>query len=147
MDALPDDLATLWFLIRRVSGLMDRAGESVFRAALGVSLAQFLVLSVVDAYPGDLNQQAIANRLGLTKGTVSKQIENAIAAGLLLVTPSPASRREKIVSLTAKGTALVRKGDAVFADARRTGMPVIPSADMAATLATLGAINEALETY
>ena len=48
-DELPDELATLWYLIRRVAGLMDRQGEALFRRELGISLAQFLVLSVVDA--------------------------------------------------------------------------------------------------
>jgi DNA-binding MarR family transcriptional regulator len=145
MDALPDDLATLWFLIRRTAGLMDRAGESLFRGELGISLAQFLVLSVVDAYPGDLNQQAIADRLGLTKGTVSKQIENALAADLLRVTASPTSRREKLVSLTERGTALVRKGDALFEEARSSRMPELDPAQLSATLATLTAIDAALD--
>jgi hypothetical protein len=30
-DALPDDLATLWYLIRRVADLMNRQGETLFR--------------------------------------------------------------------------------------------------------------------
>ena len=70
---------------RRVAGLMDRSGEALFRSSLGISLAQFLVLSVVDAHPGPLNQQAVADRLGLTKGTVSRQIDAAVAAGLMTV--------------------------------------------------------------
>lgn len=141
---LPDDLATLWFLIRRVAVMMDRAGEALFRSTLGISLAQFLVLSVVDAYPGNLNQQAIADRLGLTKGTVSKQIENASAAGLLHVAPSASSRREKIVTLTERGTELVRRGDTAFENARRTGMLAVPADELASTLATLRALDSAL---
>jgi DNA-binding MarR family transcriptional regulator len=103
-----------------------------------------LVLSVVDAYPGNLNQQAIADRLGLTKGTVSKQIENASAAGLLHVAPSASSRREKIVTLTERGTELVRRGDTAFENARRTGMPALPADELASTLATLRALDSAL---
>ena len=102
----PDDLATLWFLVHRVAGLMDRAGEALFRRGLSVSLAQFLVLSVVDAYPGDLNQQAIADRLGLTKGTVSRQIDNAVAAGRMTVQVSERTRRENHIALTPAGKTL-----------------------------------------
>src|SRR5579862_2732596 len=80
---LPDELATLWYLVRRVAALMDQQGETLLRRELGVSLAQFLVLSVVDAHPGPLSQQAIADRVGLTKGSVSRQIDQAVAAGLM----------------------------------------------------------------
>ena len=146
MADLPDDMATLWFLIRRVAGLLDRAGESLFRTELGVSLAQFLVLSVVDAHPGPLSQQAIADRLGLTKGTVSKQIDNATTAGLMTVGPAPHSRREHIVALTDAGTQLVRRGDTLFESARRDAFPTLPPGNLAATLATLAALNGALET-
>ncbi len=64
---------------------MEREGEAVFRRELGISLAQFLVLSVVDAHPGPLSQQAVADRVGLTKGSVSRQIDQAVAAGLMTV--------------------------------------------------------------
>lgn len=148
MDAppqLPDDLATLWWLVRRVAGLMDRTGEATFRRELGVSLAQFLVLSVVDAHPGPLNQQAIADRLGLTKGTVSRQIDNAVAGGLMQVQASPRTRRENTIALTAAGTDLVRRGDLVFRDARHNVLPDIDPADMAAAIRVLAAMNTSLD--
>jgi DNA-binding MarR family transcriptional regulator len=115
---LPDELATLWYLIRRVAGLLDHQGEVLLRRELGLSLAQFLVLSVVDAHPGPLSQQAIADRVGLTKGTVSRQIDHAVAAGLMTVRVAPHTRRENAVTLTAAGTALVRRGDALTQSSR-----------------------------
>ncbi len=134
-----DDLALLWMLVRRVAAVSERQGESLFRAELGISLPQFLVLSVIDAHPGALNQQRVAERLGLTKGTVSRQIEQAVAAGLMRVSPSAVSRRENVVELTEAGTALVRRGDAVFAEAQRA-FPVLDPADTAATLRVLRAL-------
>src|ERR1700753_2981159 len=121
-----DDTATLWYLVRHVAARMDRAGDALYRQGLGISLAQFLVLSVVDAHPGTLNQQAVADRLGLTKGTVSRQIEQAVAAGLMHVAPSAVSRRETVVALTPAGTALVRRGDAVFGAAQEAFPPLDP---------------------
>ncbi|MEV4126794.1 MarR family transcriptional regulator [Nocardia sp. NPDC049707] len=141
---LPDDLSKLWFLVRRVAALMDRAGESLFRRELGVSLAQFLVLSVVDAYPGEINQQAVADRLGLTKGTVSRQIDAAVAAGLMSVTVSPRTRRANAITLTEAGAELVRRGDAVFEQARHTALPRMAPDDLAAALRLLASMDEAL---
>ena len=86
-------------------------------------MAQYLVLSVVDAHPGRLNQQAVADRLGLTKGTVSRQIDAAVAAGLMTVEVSPESRREHLVALTPQGTRLVRRGDKLVDREQLTAMP------------------------
>jgi DNA-binding MarR family transcriptional regulator len=139
-----DETATLWYLVRHVAARMDRAGDALYRQGLGISLAQFLVLSVVDAYPGPVNQQAVADRLGLTKGTVSRQIELAVRAGRMTVTVAPHSRRENVVRLTPDGTALVRKGDELLAEALVHDMPALSAGDRAATIRTLGALNAAL---
>lgn len=145
MAGPPDEMATLWFLTRRVGALMDRAGERLFRAELGISLAQFLVLSVVDAHPGLLNQQVVADRLGLSKGTISRQLEAAVAAGLMTVDISPHSRRENVVALTSKGSALVRRGDKAVADAQRSSLPALSASDLAAAVKVLSALKDAFE--
>ncbi|KQO96953.1 MarR family winged helix-turn-helix transcriptional regulator [Leifsonia sp. Leaf264] len=142
---LPDEHAQLWYLIRRVAGLLDRSGDALFRRELDISLAQFLVLSVVDAHPGPLNQQAIADRLGLTKGTVSRQIEQAVAAGSMTVQPSPRNRRENVLSLTPAGTSLVRRGDALYEEARSSTLPAPAASDVQAAIRVLEAMNRALD--
>jgi DNA-binding MarR family transcriptional regulator len=145
MDApLPDDLATFWYLTRRVTALMDRAGEALFQRELGISLAQFLVLSVVDAHPGPLNQQTVADRLGLTKGTVSRQIDAAVAAGLMSVETAAHNRRENVVSLTPAGTDLVRRGDAAFEREKAEALPAVAPDDMRTAIRVLAALNTAL---
>lgn len=139
-----DDTATLWFLVRQVVARMDRVGDALYRQGLGLSLAQFLVLSVVDAHPGPINQQTVAERLGLTKGTVSRQIELAVAAGRMTVEVSPHSRRENSIRLTPAGTALVRKGDELLATSMEHDLPTLDAGDLAATLRTLSALSVAL---
>lgn len=142
---LPDDMATLWYLIRRVAGVMDRQGEALLRRELGISLAQFLVLSVVDAHPGPLSQQAIADRVGLTKGTVSRQIDHAAAAGLMTVRVASHTRREHAVALTDAGTALVRQGDALTQTSRAAMQDAIDPADLTAAIRVLGSLLKALD--
>jgi DNA-binding MarR family transcriptional regulator len=144
-DEMPDDLATLWYLVRRVAGLMDRQGDALFRDQLGISLAQFLVLSVVDAHPGALSQQAVADRVGLTKGTVSRQIDAAVAAGLMTVRTAAHSRRENAVGLTEAGTALVRRGDELTQAARAAMLGSIEPDELTAAVGVLRRMLEALE--
>jgi DNA-binding MarR family transcriptional regulator len=143
---LPDELSTLWYLIRRIGSLMDRESEALFRRELGVSMAQFLVLSVVDAHPGPLSQQAIADRVGLTKGTVSRQIDHAVSAGLMTVRVAEQTRRENAVSLTEAGTALVRKGDALSRPLRDGMLEGADPAQVTATIGLLRGLLAALES-
>jgi hypothetical protein len=54
-DDLPNDLATLWYLVRRVGALMEHQGEELFRGELGISLAQESQAAMLDAVdPADL---------------------------------------------------------------------------------------------
>jgi DNA-binding MarR family transcriptional regulator len=145
-EELPDDLATLWYLVHRVASLMDRQSEALFRRELGISMAQFLVLSVVDAHPGALSQQAVADRVGLTKGTVSRQIDHAVAAGLMTVRVAEHTRRENAVALTEAGTALVRKGDAFTQSSRDAMLDGADPQELAATISLLRGMLRALDT-
>ena len=124
---------------------MDRESDALCRRELGISLAQFLVLSVVDAYPGHLSQQAIADRLGLTKGTVSRQLDNAVAAGLMTVEVASHTRRENTVALTKAGTALVRKGDALMQRSRDALMGAVPAKELRGLLSGLRALLQTIE--
>jgi len=139
-DDLPDELATLWYLIRRAAGLMDHQGEVLLRRELGISLAQFLVLSVVDAHPGPLSQQAIADRVG-----VSRQIDHAAAAGLMTVRVAAHTRRENAVTLTQAGTALVRQGDALTQTSRAAMQDAADPQDLTAAIRLLRSLLKALQ--
>jgi len=145
-DELPDELATLWFLIRRAASTMDRQGEALFRSELGISLPQFLVLSVVDAHPGPLSQQAVADRLGLTKGTVSRQIDHAVSSGLMTVEVAAHTRREHALALTPEGTRIVRRGDALMRRSREAMETAIDPDDVDAALRVLRGLLGALES-
>lgn len=138
------DIADLWFLVRKSTLLMDRGGDAMLHQELGISLAQYLVLSIVDAHPGSFNQQSVADLLGLTKGTVSRQIEIARNAGWLTTTISATSRREKIVALTPAGTDMVRRGDALFAASPKAAFSLLDPADLQVTLRTLTVFVNAL---
>ncbi|MGI9823936.1 MarR family winged helix-turn-helix transcriptional regulator [Agromyces sp. Marseille-Q5079] len=144
MDVTDAEIANFWFLVRKSAALMDRGGEELFREGIGISLSQFMVLSVIDARPGAFNQQTVADYLGLTKGTVSRQIENAEAAGLLTTSVSPVSRREKVARLTAEGTETVRRGDELLAQSQFAAFSGLDADDLRATIRTLSRFAEGL---
>ncbi|WP_052405700.1 MarR family winged helix-turn-helix transcriptional regulator [Demequina mangrovi] len=101
----------LWFAMRKAATMMERHADAVVARATGVSLGQYMVLSVVHARTGPVTQQAIADRLGLTKGTVSRLLDGARRAGHAETAPSETSRRERVVTLTPAGRAVVDAAD------------------------------------
>jgi DNA-binding MarR family transcriptional regulator len=87
----------------------------------------------------------VADRLGLTKGAISRQIESAVAAGLMTVEVSPHSRRENTVALTAAGTDVVRRGDVTFERVRQPVLAAVDQDDLAAAIRLLVALDQQLD--
>jgi DNA-binding MarR family transcriptional regulator len=143
MDA-NDPAWEFWFTVRKAAAILERQMEAIITPELGITLGQFMVLSAIDAYPGRLNQTAIADHLGLTKGTVSRLVESGANRGWITVTPDPSSRRSRLVGLTPDGTSLVRQGDQVLESAPLASYPGTNPSGATATVAMLqGFINAA----
>ena len=132
-----------WYAIRKAAAILERDAEAVVSAELGISFGQFMVLSVIEAHPGPLIQTAIADHLGLTKATVSRLIEQGSRAGWISVGPDPASRRSRLISLTAAGEDLVRRGDAALEASTLASIQSSPAPIRAAT-ATITQVIETL---
>ncbi len=106
--SLPEQL---WFALRKAATIAERRAESVVSGQAGVSLGLYMVLSVLHAHEGPVSQQAIADRLGLTKGTVSRLLDGARREGMVETAPSAVSRRERAVTITAAGRGVVDAAD------------------------------------
>lgn len=139
MNAQADDITELWLLARRTTAALERRGEAELQAALGLSLSQFALLSTLDAHDCDLNQQEAADLLGLTKGSVSRQVEAAVSAGLLEQGVA-GSRREKVQQLTPKGRSVLREAYGILGS-------IAPgsTAARAAAMASLAEVLAALD--
>ncbi|HEY1623505.1 MAG TPA: MarR family transcriptional regulator [Streptosporangiaceae bacterium] len=134
-------------LIHRVTVLGDRVGERLFTERIGIGRAQFLVLRTIAeaGETGARSQQDIAERLSLTKGTVSRHVASAMVRGWLTVEPSPVSRREHAVVLTAAGRALLDQGMALQGEREGLANLALDPGDVAATIRILSAMCRLLE--
>ena len=133
----PPRVAELWYLARRAVHRLERAADRDLRAAAGLPLATYVLLRALDD-PACGNQQGIADVLGLTKGSVSRQVEQAAAAGLVTAEVSASSRRDKVVRLTDAGRRAVAAADEVL---HRYRQPA-GAADLDVTLRTLASVQE-----
>ena len=76
-------------------------------AARGVTVAEWVVLR--ELYDGESAPSALADRLGMTRGAISKLADRLIAKGLIARRLSPGDRRFQTLALTRKGRALTPK--------------------------------------
>jgi DNA-binding MarR family transcriptional regulator len=141
------DYRSLLRLTHRATVLGDRVGERLFTERIGIGRAQFLVLRTIAeaGQAGARSQQEIAERLSLTKGTVSRHVANAMQHGWLTVGPSPVSRREHAVVLTPAGEALLRAGLALQGEREGLAGLKLDPEDVAAAIRVLAAICQLLE--
>ena len=96
----------LGYWIRYVSNHVSHA-FSLKLAARGVTAAEWVV--VRELYDAESAPSAIADRLGITRGAISKLADRLIAKGLIARRASAGDRRFQSLALTRQGRALAPK--------------------------------------
>lgn len=108
---IPPSLSRLYarpgFLLRRAHQISAAVFEDACRD-LGLTPAQFGVLTVLQAHPG-LGQSSLARALGFDKVTVLRVLRGLEGRGLVERCPAQDSRRNVSVSLTPEGDQLLRQ--------------------------------------
>lgn len=96
--------ATAAPLIREIVRLYVRAQRKQAKCGDGASTVQCHVLTELLREEG-LGQQALAERLGLDKGWISRAVDTLVAEGCISKQASPQDRRSVMLSLTPAGRA------------------------------------------
>ncbi len=96
---------TIGYLLQHLSGVLAKQSDQVLLERLGIGFSQFKILMVLERNP-HIQQHVIAERLGQTEASISRQIKLMHEKGLLQTTVSPNNRRQHLTSPTAKGLRL-----------------------------------------
>ncbi len=94
---------------------MARQAEQVLQDELGIGFSQFKIMRVLQHKP-NIRQNQIAEKLGQTEASVSRQIKLMHDDGLLQSTPKAEDRRENITSLTTRGQRISEQALKVLED-------------------------------
>ena len=107
----PSPLSRLYarpgFLLRRAHQISAAVFEDECRA-LGLTPAQFGVLTVLKAHPG-MGQSSLARALGFDKVTVLRVLRGLQTRGLVARAPAPDNKRNVSVALTDEGQAMLAR--------------------------------------
>src|SRR5215475_11179332 len=92
----------LSYLVHHLAAVMGRQSDQVLQEQLGIGLSQFKILMVLEWNPR-VQQKAIADSLGQTEASISRQIKVLKTKNLLASKQDPQNRRRHITTPTPLG--------------------------------------------
>ncbi|HSX44937.1 MAG TPA: MarR family transcriptional regulator [Candidatus Saccharimonadales bacterium] len=96
------------YRLQHLSFVLQRHSDQALQEQLGIGFSQFKILMVLQWHP-QVQQKQIAERLGQTEASISRQINLLKKQGLLERVPSPENRRQHLTRTTQKGEKLTDK--------------------------------------
>ncbi|MCF3931828.1 MarR family transcriptional regulator [Acuticoccus sp. M5D2P5] len=113
MPSVSDLDSHLGYWLRMVSNAVSQRFARAMEAE-GVTVAEWVVLRMLFDVDG-IAPSMLAERMGMTRGAISKLAERLIDKGLVARAPNPDDKRAHTLALTGQGRALVPRL-AVLAD-------------------------------
>jgi len=92
----------LSYLLHHVAAVIDKQSDQILQEQLGLGLSQYRILMVLEWNPR-LQQKAIADSLGQTEASISRQIKLLKLKGLLVSRTDSNNRRRHITAPTPLG--------------------------------------------
>ena len=96
------------YLLNHLAFVLSRHSDQVLQEQLGLGFSQFKIMMVLRWNPS-LQQRQIADKLGQTEASISRQIKLLHDKALLTTHISPKNKREHITTLTTKGEKLTEQ--------------------------------------
>ena len=107
-----NDLAQL---MHHMVALLSRESDQMLQEQLGIGLSQYKILSTLHEHP-HVQQRLIAQMLGQTEASISRQIGLLTNRGMLQAIPNPSNLREHITDLTPRGLRMIEAAEVVLAN-------------------------------
>ena len=90
------------YLLQHLASVLAKQSDQLLSERLGIGFSQYKILMVLQVNPRT-RQRHIAERLGQTEASISRQIGIMLDRGLLQTTVNPSNRREHLTTPTTKG--------------------------------------------
>jgi DNA-binding MarR family transcriptional regulator len=90
------------YLLSHVANVLQRQSDQVLQERLGIGLSQYRILMMLEE-TASLSQRQIADSLGQTEASISRQVKLLHEKGMLVTAVDPGERRKHVTRPTAKG--------------------------------------------
>jgi len=103
------------YLLEHLTSMTSRQSDQVLQEQFGIGFSQFKIMMAIQWNPS-VRQRALADALGQTEASVSRQVRILFEKGMLTSKTNPAERRERITEITQKGLKVARAARKAMAD-------------------------------
>lgn len=103
----------LTYLLQHLAEVLGKQSDQLLQEQLGIGMSQYKILMVLEWNPR-IGQRAIADSLGQTEASISRQIKLLTKRGLLSAQPDPQNRRKHITAPTLKGMQLTEAANDIL---------------------------------
>lgn len=93
------------YLVQHLAAIIAKQSEQILQEQLGIGLSQYKILMVLEWNPR-VQQRSIADSLGQTEASISRQIKILINKNLLVSRRDPGNRRKHLTAPTPLGMQL-----------------------------------------
>lgn len=100
--------SNIGYLLQHLSAVLAKQSDQALQERLGIGFSQYRILMVLEDHP-DTQQRQIADKLGQTEASISRQIRIMQDKSLLQTTISPKNRREHLTSISPKGVRMAEE--------------------------------------
>lgn len=105
---------SLSYLLQHTSTTMHRQADQVLQERLGLGISQFRILKVLGERP-NVQQRFLADTLGQTEASISRQVKLLVKKGLLAVQINRENQREHLTLPTSKGLKVTQAAQDILA--------------------------------
>jgi DNA-binding MarR family transcriptional regulator len=103
----------LGYLVQHLAAVMGKQSDQVLLEQLGIGLSQFKILMILEWSPR-VQQKTIAESLGQTEASISRQLKLLQKKGLTTVKADPQNRRKHIIAPTTLGMQITEAATAIM---------------------------------
>lgn len=103
----------LSYLLQHLAAVISKQSDQMLQEQLGIGHSQFKILMVLEWNPR-VQQKTIADSLGQTEASISRQIKLLTAKGLLSARRDPQNKRKHITAPTPLGMQLTEAATAII---------------------------------
>ncbi len=107
--------SNIGYLLQHLSSVLAKQSDQALQERLGIGFSQFKILMVLQWHP-NVQQRQIAEALGQTEASISRQIKLMYDRGWLQSTTSQTNRREKVTTPTSKGMRIAERAMDILND-------------------------------
>jgi DNA-binding MarR family transcriptional regulator len=101
------------YLIQHLASVMGKQTEQLLQEQLGIGLSQYRILSALEWNPR-VQQKTIADNLGQTEASVSRQVSLLAQRGLLVINKDATNRRKHVIIATPMGMQITEAATAII---------------------------------